>query len=406
MNKIQLIYKKLINISFYLITKFIPKKDNLWIFGGWFGNRYSDNPKAFFECINNEQKHIEAVWICKDKQVIAHIRSLGLTAFHEKSVAGLWCQLRAKFAFVCQSLHDDIYAPCIGKKTIVVNLWHGLPLKKIMYDVFGDKVVNKNLVGKFFDKLSPYDKIRNDYLLATSEETQNMLSKAFRLPKERTLITGFPRNDIFLKPPSTSTLTPASKPTDTIYKCIYMPTFRRGIGSECDLFSQYGFDFQKMEEVFIENNIQLTLRMHPVNSPPKKLIESLKKSQVIMLDDGQDIYDTIANYDCLITDYSSIYFDFVLSDKPIVFAPFDLEKYKEKERALYFDFSEVTLTPYCMNWPEIISRLIEIKKEGISDEYIAAYQQLKKRFHREKSDSVKSYSEELYKTITKTFKEN
>jgi len=229
--------------------------------------------------------------------------------------------------------------------------------------------------------------------------TQNILSKAFRVPVEKTLITGFPRNDVFLG-------SVKERNNNTLLKCIYMPTFRGGIGTECDLFNQYGFDLAEIEQAFTKNNIQLTLRMHPVNTPPKKLIESLKNSQVIILDDGQDIYDTIADYDCLITDYSSIYFDFILSDKPIIFAPFDLEKYKEKERALYFDFPEVTFKPYCMNWAEITSRLIDIKINGLSDDYISEYKELKKRFHREKSDSVQSYSEELYRTITKTFKEN
>ncbi|MEY8213664.1 MAG: CDP-glycerol glycerophosphotransferase family protein [Colwellia sp.] len=400
MDKIKLLINVVINLSFYLITKCIPKKNNLWVFGGWFGNRYSDNSKAFFEYINNEQNHIEAVWICKDEQVIEHVRSLGLTAFHEKSVTGLWCQLRAKFAFVCQSLHDDIYAPCIGKKTTVVNLWHGLPLKKIMYDVFGDKVVKKNLVGKFFDKLSPYEKIRNDYLLATSEETQNTLSKAFRLPKERTLITGFPRNDIFLKPLSIPvTATPA--PTNTSYKCIYMPTFRGGKGSECDLFAQYGFDVKMIDEQLIKNNIELVLRMHPVNQPPQYIIEEIKHSRSISIDNSVDIFDSIAQYDCMITDYSGGYFDFLLTGRPILFAPFDLEKYKEQERDLYYQYEDVTLAPYSAGWSEVIANVINVKNGQRDEEYQKEYDLLKELFHQPLNENYDTFSEKLYFSLLK-----
>jgi len=370
----------------------MPKQKNLWVFGAWFGQRYSDNPKAFFEYINLNQKHIKAVWITKDRAIVEQLKQDGHLAYLETSYSGLWMQLRAEFAFVCQSLHDDLYPACISKKTTVVNLWHGLPLKKIMYDVFGEQPGNKNRVGRLFDFLSPYEGHRNDFLLATSEETQKTLSKAFRLPKERTLITGFPRNDVFINP----AITEKERP----YKCIYMPTFRGGVGTECDLFSQYGFDFSKVEALLIDNNIQLTLRMHPVNSPPKLLVEQIRNSKSIYLDAGGDIYDSISDYDCLITDYSSIYFDFLLGEKPIVFAPFDLTEYKQRERSLYFEFEEVTIGPYCYNWNDVIQRLIQLKNEDISNEYKEQYQFLKNRFHDENIDVSSSFSECLYRKLT------
>lgn len=392
MSKLKLIVNLFVNLSFYLMTKCIPKENNLWVFGGWFGSRYSDNPKAFFEYINSEQKHIKAVWICKDEHVIAHVRSLGFKAFHEKSYIGLWCQLRAKFVFVCQSLHDDIYSPCIGKRTTVVNLWHGLPLKKIMYDVFGNKVVNKNFVGKFFDKLSPYNKIRNDYLIATSEETQKTLSKAFRLPKERTLISGFPRNDVFLKP--------LSKPKYDTYKCIYMPTFRGGMGSECDLFAQYGFDVKMLNKKLMKNDIELVLRMHPVNKPPKYIIEEIKNSSNISIDSTADIFDSIASYDCMVTDYSGGYFDFLLTGRPILFAPFDLEKYKKQERDLYYQYEEVTLEPYAYSWPELIENIIAIRQDGLSSDYEQQYNLLKLKFHQPLTGNEQLFSEVLYQQLS------
>lgn len=399
MNKVKKITCLFLNLLLFGLANIIPKSNKIWVFGAWFGQKYSDNPRAFFEYINHNQPDVEAVWITKNKTILPQIRSKGFKAYYYLSLKGLWIQLRANYVVLCQSLHDDLYAPSIGRQSKIIQLWHGIPLKKIMFDVFGDRQNNKNFVGNFFDYLSPYNQHKNDCVVATSELTQNILSTAFRVPLEKTFITGFPRNDVFFD-------SVKQRHNSKLLKCIYMPTFRGGIGTECDLFNQYGFDLAAIELAFIENNIQLTLRMHPVNKPPKELIESLKHSQVIILDDGQDIYDTIADYDCLITDYSSIYFDFILSDKPIIFAPFDLEQYKEKERALYFNFPEVTLKPYCMNWSEITSRLIEIKNNGLSNEYISAYQELKTRFHREKSDSVQSYSEELYKKITKTFKVN
>ena len=304
---------------------------------------------------------------------------------------GIWYQLRARFILVCTSKHDDFYGPCIANKTKIIQLWHGIPLKKIMYDAF--TVQEKNIKGKLFTLLTPYNNHKNDYVTATSQLTQNILSKAFRVPKLRTIITGFPRNDVFLRPLASS--------KDNIYKCIYMPTHRGGLGADCEMFQKYDFDFKSVEQKLAQNNIELTLRMHPFNKPPKELIKLIEKSTLINLDYTPDIYETILNYDCLITDYSSIYFDFMLTDKPIIFAPFDLDSYKKNERALYFDFPDVTLKPYCLNWPTVIARLIDIKEQRITDDYKSEYQALKLKFHAKPDKKFTTYSKKLFEKLIK-----
>jgi CDP-glycerol glycerophosphotransferase (TagB/SpsB family) len=388
-HQIKLILNLVSNIFLYGIANIIPKNNNIWVFGAWFGQKYSDNPRTMFKYVNTQDTKIRAIWITKDKSVIDEVKKEGYETYYHFSIMGLWFQLRAGFVFICQSVHDDLFAPSIGGGTKIIQLWHGIPLKKIMFDVFGGRPTNKNLIGKFVDYLSAYNEHRNDYIVATSPLTQEILANAFRVPVSHVLITGFPRNDVFLKEPKT-------KIKKTPFRCIYMPTFRGGIGSECDLFQQYGFNFAAIEAQLLKHNIQLVLRMHPVNKPPESLVELIKDSDVICFDTGVDIYQTIAEYDCLITDYSSIYFDFILSNKPIIFAPFDLSHYMEKERALYFEFPDVTLTPFCMNWPEIIARLIDIKDNGTSQEYNFAYQELKLRFHDVAQEKNTLFSQQLF----------
>lgn len=388
-DKLQKIFLLVIKYLVYIVANIVPKKRDLWVFGGWFGKRYSDNPKAFFEYVNSQQPSIETIWLAKDKTVVAKIRKLGQSAYLAESVIGTYLQFRAEMAFVCQALPDDLFSPAVGKKTKVVNLWHGLPLKKIMYDVFGDRVCTKNKWGKFVDAISPYDQVRNDYLLATSVETQNTLSKAFRLDKCRTLITGFPRNDVFLNN--------KAKTPEQSFRCIYMPTFR--LDPESDLFEHYGFNAEEIDQHLSQHNVQLVLRMHPINKPPAYLVEQIAKSQSISIDNSGDIFDSIASYDCMITDYSGGYFDFILSNRPILFAPFDLDKYKAQERDLYYDYEEVTLAPYAKNWSELIENIINLKQHGSSAAYQQAYDELKDRFHQPIEELT--FSETLYKTLEK-----
>nr|WP_252728563.1 CDP-glycerol glycerophosphotransferase family protein [Alteromonas sp. C1M14] len=362
------------NYLFYILGNLIPKDEKVWVFGAWFGQKFNDNPKAFFEYVNKKhnQKY-KTIWITKNSDVIHQVREAGGLAYHEQSARGIWCQLRASKAIICQSLHDDVFSPCIGKKTKVIQLWHGIPLKKIMFDVFADRKKKKNAFGRFVDFMSPYNRHRNDVVIATSPLTQKILAQAFRVDEAQVLPCGFPRNDVFF--------TTDNNTENDRFRCIYMPTFRGGMASECDLFERYGFDFEHIERQLTKHNIELTLRMHPVNKPPANIVQKIKNSKVIKLDSGNDIYDSISQYDCLISDYSSIYFDFLLSDKPIVFAPFDLDEYKKRERSLYFEFEAVTLKPYCYSWGEIIHRLISLKENEIDEKYKNEYQRLKEKFH-------------------------
>ncbi|TWX67628.1 CDP-glycerol glycerophosphotransferase family protein [Colwellia sp. C1TZA3] len=398
MKKIQLISKLFFNLFFYALGFIIIKNNKLWVFGAWFGEKYSDNPKAFFEFINQQHSDkIKAIWITKNLNVIQELQRKGYCAYHEKSAIGIWYQLRASKAIICQSLHDDVFSPCIGKRTEVVQLWHGIPLKKIMFDVFGGRKNKKNAIGQLIDWLSPYNKHRNDIVISTSELTQSLLAKAFRIPHDKVLTCGFPRNDVFFEKAGNT-----ENAKSTQFKCIYMPTFRGGKASECDLFEQYGFNIKQMEAELTKHNVELTLRMHPVNKPPYQIVKQLKHSTAIKLDTGEDIYQSINQYDCLITDYSSIYFDFLLSNKPIVFAPFDLDVYKKRERALYFEFEEVTLKPYCYSWNDVLNRLISLKNDNKSLAYKSQYKALKAKFHDKPRHDSSPFSTQLYKALTQS----
>ena len=394
MNKIKLIITLLTNFAFYVLGNIIPKNKEVWVFSAWFGQKYNDNPKAFFEYVNKHHcQKIKTVWISKNSKVIQEVKQLGHTVYHEKSLLGIWYQLRAGKVIICQSLHDDLFSPCIGNKTKVIQLWHGIPLKKIMFDAFTEKTEQKNIFGRFVDYLSPYNEHRNDIVISTSTLTQETLAKAFRIKKEQVFTCGFPRNDIFFEK--------VNRAENAPFECIYMPTFRGGIASECDLFERYGFDFNTIEKELIKHNIQLTLRMHPVNKPPVQIVEKIKNSAVIKLDAGDDIYQSINQFDCLITDYSSIYFDFLLSNKPIIFAPFDLNEYKQRERSLYFEFEDVTLKPYCYSWDEILERLIQLKNAPIDDEYKNAYSALKDKFHTKPDNCISPFSAKLFSYLDK-----
>jgi len=388
MEKIKKICYFVLNIMLYWVALLMPKNKNVWVFGSWFGKKFNDSPKALYEYVTTYDESIKAVWITKDKVVLESLRNKDYLVYYYLSIKGIYFQLRAGKSFVSTSVHDDLYAPCIGPKTTNVQLWHGIPLKKIMFDTYSEEKGNQNIYGKIEKLLTPYNKHRNDYLTVTSVLTQKVMAGAFRLPIEKTIITGFPRNDVFLS-------ANINNDKNRAYRCIYMPTHRGGDGGNFDLFQKYDFDIQKIDKILCTNEIELTLRLHPFNAPSNELMKQISKSKMIRMDITADIYETISSYDCLITDYSSIYFDFLLTDRPIIFSAFDLEIYKQNERELYFEFDDVTLKPNCLNWTEVIDRLIGLKENGISEDYRKAYLQLKERFHEKGLNENEKFSKKI-----------
>ena len=98
------------------------------------------------------------------------------------------------------------------------------------------------------------------------------------------------------------------------------------------------------------------------------------------MDINQDIYSVINNFDLLITDYSSIYFDYLLSDNPIIFAPFDYDHFIGNQREFYYDYDEVTPGPKCKNWDEVLEWIVKFKDNSML--YSAERKNIKDKFHK------------------------
>jgi CDP-glycerol glycerophosphotransferase (TagB/SpsB family) len=114
----------------------------------------------------------------------------------------------------------------------------------------------------------------------------------------------------------------------------------------------------------------------------------------------QDIYSVVPDYDILITDYSSIFFDYLLSDNPIIFAPFDYEKYITKDRELYYDYDEVTPGPKCKNWEEVLEWIVKFKENP--NLFKKEREEVKNRFHKyHDGKNCERVYEEIIKLRTK-----
>lgn len=356
----------IINLFLYQISNLYKKDTRIWLFGSWFGNKYSDNPKAFFEYINANHKEIRAVWITDNPLIIKHIKDLGYEVYKKYSFKAIKIAFKSKFVFVSHSCNVDIMPFVNSYKTDIIQLWHGQPLKKIHYD--DDYNLQSKLLFKIKKKIAPFIHEEYKFITACSSEDQKNFKSAFK--NENVIITGYSRNDLLFKTNNSLNKT-----------ILYLPTFRDNLGSEIDLFSNYNFCIKTWSNYLKSIGYTLLIKMHPANKPSKLSINKFNSIESIeFLDENVDILDCLAQSDILITDYSSVYFDYLLIDKPIIFSPFDYQKYISKDRKLYYNYDKVTPGPKCYDWVEVFEW---VKKFNINpNHYIEERNNIKNRFHK------------------------
>ena len=343
----------------------IPKDENIWVFGAWFGKKYADNSKYLFEYINEFHPQIRTIWLTDNDEVIKQLESRGNEVYKKYSLKAIMIGFKAKYSIFVHSNESDCMS-FLNNGAKLIQLWHGIPLKKIGNDDLlkfnTKKYLNlKNLIFPF--------SIEHNYLcISASEEDKSKFMTAFN--SKRVVISGYPRNDTYYRSKSFN---------NKQFTVTYLPTFRDNLDDKIDLFSDFGFQIEKWNETLRNLDIKLNVKMHPVNKPKDSLLKNYSEYKCINFLNEIDVADVLPNTDILITDYSSVFFDYLLANKPIIFAPFDYKKYITKDRELYYDYNKTTPGPKCKNWEEVLEWIIKFKEnqELFNKERII----IKNRFH-------------------------
>ena len=354
----------------YMFASCVPRDRRWWLFGGWNGRKFIDNPKYVFQHVLETLPAVRPTWITKDRSLAASLRANGYPAEFAYSLGGLWAQLRAGVVVFTHSVEWDFLAPLVARRVKRVLTWHGMPIKKIGYDdQYGTTRDRARLVSSLF----PYRDDRLDLLLAASQADKEKYETAFNVERSSVVITGYPRNDALLR---SMRLAVRRSPR----RVVYMPTLRGVAGSEFNLFRDMCVDFDALDARCHELDIEFWIKVHPVQHFRTTDLEHISGCKHIRpLVGGGDVYESIGRFDILVTDFSGIYFDFLISGRPIVMAPLDMESYLSDDRDLYYDYDELCPDAPCSTWEQVFDRiefLLKTKSEP-SPRYLA----LQRRFH-------------------------
>ncbi|WP_299212987.1 CDP-glycerol glycerophosphotransferase family protein [uncultured Aquimarina sp.] len=349
-------------ILFNFLCRLVPQKKDLLLFGSGF-KRFSGNSKFLFEHYSNTNIEYESYWISEDKNEARQIREMGFKCSYKWNLKTVFLVLRAKVIIISHNIKDVF--PFITRRTSVINLWHGTPIKTIGFDSKKERVwIDKYIQEK---RVLPYEKW--DYFITASENLNDIFSKAMKLEESKIKGLGLPRTQIiynYLNDKKNQN--EIDNRFDEVYKVdsklkiLYTPTFRNDETSTLKIKETLLYINQNIKK---ENNAVLLFKPHPLDKEIFDMTFFNTLENIIDVS-SYDTQELLCVSDVLITDYSSIMFDFMITDKPIISYIFDLNNYINQNGDLYFSFERLK-TNIAKNKEELLGFILN--KNELRNEY-------------------------------------
>ncbi|MGO1966158.1 MAG: CDP-glycerol glycerophosphotransferase family protein [Moraxellaceae bacterium] len=330
---------KLLKRLIYSISGLSKRNPKKWVFASH--NRFSDNSRYLFEDKYNPYG-IRKIWVAKNKNEYNYVSSLGYECYIKGSYKAFIHSLTAKY-FIYTCYISDIGFQ-YSKNAIAINLWHGFPLKKIEFDIKKGPLTQK-FNSSIKSKIKHPEIYRSvDYILCPSDFVYSYSYKtAFRVSQTQILRFPYPRS-IYLKS------LPSSK--NAKYVFLYAPTWR---DNKVDFLNSDYLDLNKINSFCKKNDCLFKIKLHPNT---KHNINVNTYDNIIFVDTFADTNTYLAEADCLITDYSSIFFDFLVLDRPILFYVFDEDTYKLQSREIYSEVEDIVVGEKLYNLDSLLNMML------------------------------------------------
>ena len=307
---------------------------HIWVFSSVDNCNFNYHSKYLFLYVRDTLPEIKPVFVINDKKKRQQLSEQYGEGFFIDGLCseGMKLILSAGVWFTSAGL--PVYEWKGNPDRIVVNLWHGIPLKKIV--LMEEK---QSFFRRFYFKHVFSSKYT--YILTTSTHLVPVMSKSFAVPEECIKIWGQPRNDVLWETPAKREVLQTMKIEEGASLILYAPTYREY--GDTELFPFPDYDKKEMESFLQKKNCHICIRMHLKEQGGT---EKYAGTHIHFM--NEDVIEDIALwlncFDVLITDYSSIYLDYLLLNKPIIFLPYDQKEYLRK-RGMNFPYGKVTPGP-------------------------------------------------------------
>jgi len=355
--------KKILFYAYKIVFKlvsFLPTKKNVIMFESFLGKQYSCNPRAIYEYLKENHPNYDLYWSVDPRFEKTFLEN-NIPYLRRFSIRWLFKMARAQFWVSNSRMPLWIPKP---RKTIYIQTWHGTPLKKLAHDM-GEVHMPGTTTKEY--KRDFYKESRNwDYLISPNNYSSEIFKRAFRFEKP-ILESGYPRNDIFY-------IENIDKKADEFKKThnlpdkkviLYAPTWR---DNQYYQVGKYKMDLQldlmQLKKALGDEYI-IILRMHYLVAESFNL--DLFEGFAFDFSQHEDIRDLYLVSDVLVTDYSSVFFDYANLKRPIIFFVYDIEEYRDEVRGFYFDFEREAPGPLVRTTEEVITQLKKLSYDPHSE---------------------------------------
>jgi CDP-glycerol glycerophosphotransferase len=338
------------------LSYLIPPRKNLVICMVSKDGCFHGNVMFFYLYLHKlKTKDIRYYFFTECKSVYKMLQRSNLPAVYHPTLFSIYTLLRTNVLVTDNTTWRKNYKYYLLFRSKKVQLWHGIGLKRKAFVL--DRQARRHLPLKVRLDYAIKGKFPLYDLFVSSSEffTQNAFVKSFRA--KRFLESGIPRNDLFftnqydeylfLSSDQEALAKIKASQADGRKIILYAPTFRDSGG---DAVADGALNLSNLSAFAQKHHITFVFKFHPFSKIAYKLDTY---PNIVWYDDLKDIQPVLKIADILITDYSSVYTDYLLLDRPIVFFPYDYEKYTTKDRDLLFDYNWITPGPKCYSQDDL-----------------------------------------------------
>lgn len=339
------------------------------------GQSMTDSPLAIYLHMKSNAKYADYrhVWVAKDisdqnvERLLANVPKAfreGIIWVERNSISYAKWLLKAKYLVT-----NSTFQSFVSKKEnqVYINTWHGTPLKYMGYDIPGSKVTLKNVQRNF---------LMADYILSPNAHTSRIFLDRYKLDglfEGKVVEAGYTRIDFTIQGEREQTLTYLKNHdvniTATQPIVLYTPTWKgTSINNPSQNLGQLKAELEILRTHNPDKNILIKVHPYAYNT-----VKTDAELSAYLVPDELDANQVLAIVDTLITDYSSIFFDYLVTDKPIIFYTWDAELYASY-RGMYFE--DNVLPGPVVDDIQVVAELLK-RPELISDKYQAKYDSMK-----------------------------
>ena len=355
-------------IALYVFNK-MKLKENWVVFESFMGRNCSGQPKYVYKYLQEAYgDKYKCIWVVDRKGVEIPGKHKTCKRF---SLKYYYYMNRSKYWV--NNMRQPLSIPR-REETVMLATWHGTPLKRLVFDMDDVHSANPRYKDIVFKQTRAWD-----YLLSDNPFSTERFQSCFRFEKEKILEYGYPANDPMYAPDREEQ---AAKIKEKLgipknkKVILYAPTWRDDQFYEA---GQYGFeldlDVNRLQEEFGDEYV-LLLRLHYF------IVDQLDLSKYGDFTVDGSSYDDITDLylisDMLITDYSSVFFDYANLKRPVLYYTYDLDKYRDVLRGFYLDMEKDLPGPLLLTNDEVVDAIKNIDK--IKEQYKDRYEEFYNRF--------------------------